>query len=110
MKNDKDFTKIYDGDKLIAVLNFNEMIPVDEKVIQPFDMRPRTNDDAKSLHYKRLTAKQIEFCRKNQDAIVTKANKLYQAVYMKGTSKNLINRCCDFKKLEVVLEKYLSKI
>ena len=28
MKNDKDFTKIYDGERLIAVLNFNEMIPV----------------------------------------------------------------------------------
>lgn len=111
MKNDKDFTKIYDSEnKLIAVLNFNEMIPVDERVIQPFDMRPHTNDNENTRYYKRLTAKQLEFCRKNQDAIVSKANKLYQAVYMEGTSKNLINRCCDFKKLELVLEKFLSKI
>lgn len=31
MKNDVDFTKIYDGDKLIGVLNFNNMIPIDER-------------------------------------------------------------------------------
>lgn len=30
MKNDMDFMKIMDGEKLIGTLNFNNMIPVDE--------------------------------------------------------------------------------
>ena len=106
MKNDKDFTKIYDGERLIAVLNFNEMIPVNEGVICPLDMRPRPSDDEKTRRYKKLTTKQLDYCRKNQEAIIKKANKLYQAVYQDGTSRNLINRCCDFKKLEKILEKW----
>lgn len=31
MKNDLDFTKIYDGSKLLGVLNFNNRIPLSKK-------------------------------------------------------------------------------
>ena len=34
MKNDVDFTRIFDGEKLIGVMNFNNMIPVNESVIR----------------------------------------------------------------------------
>ena len=34
MKNDVDFSRIFDGEKLIGVLNFNNMIPVDDGVIR----------------------------------------------------------------------------
>ncbi len=34
-----DFTKIMDGEKLIGVLNFNNMIPVDESCTIPLNLR-----------------------------------------------------------------------
>ena len=103
MNNDKDFTRIYDGNKLIAVLNFNEMIPVSRDVIQQLDMRIHPSDSEQTIRYKKLAAKQLSICQKNQDAIVQKANKLYQTIYSPGVSLQLVRRCCDFKKLEEVL-------
>ena len=106
MKNDVDFMKIFDGDKLIAVLNFSEMIPVRGDVIQPLNMKPRTTDDEKTRHYKKMTSKQLSFCQKNQEAIVKKANKLYTLIISGKASINLQRRCCDFIRLESVLARY----
>ena len=40
MKNDKDFSRMFDkGNKLIGCLNFNNMLPVDDSVLLPIDMR-----------------------------------------------------------------------
>ena len=106
MKNDVDFMKILDGEKLIAVLNFSEMIPVRSDVIQPLNMRPNSSDDEKTRHYKKMTSKQLSFCQKNQDAIVRKANKLYTLITSGKASFNLQKRCCDFTRLESVLARY----
>ena len=51
MKNDVDFTKIMDGDKLIGVLNFNNMIPVAESCITPLNLRIAGKDDAAARNY-----------------------------------------------------------
>ena len=57
-----------------------------------------------------MTAKQLNWCQQNQDAIVIKANKLYGIITQTPEkSRNLTRRCCDFKKLEEVLEKRLAK-
>lgn len=106
MKNDVDFMKIFDGEKLIAVLNFNEMIPVRPDVIQPFNMRLSPSDDEKTRHYKKMTSKQLSFCQKNQDTIVRKANRLYTMIISGKGSYDLRKRCCDFAKLESVLSRY----
>ena len=106
MKNDVDFMKILDGEKLIAVLNFSEMIPVRSDVIQPLNMRPNSSDDEKTRHYKKMTSKQLSFCQKHQDAIVSKANKLYTLITSGKASFNLQKRCCDFTRLESVLARY----
>ncbi len=110
MKNDVDFTKIYDKDKLLGVLNFNNMIPVDESVLIHVDLRIKSTDSPETAHYKKMSAKQLNWCQQNQDAIVTKANKLYKIITKTPEkSRSLTRRCCDFKKLEVVLEKRLAK-
>lgn len=111
MKNDKDFSKIYDKkEKLIGVLNFNSMIPVDDSVIQPIDIRLYSNDSPKDKHYKGLLNDQLDWCNRNQEAIEIKANKLYVLVTeTPDKMRNLTRRCCDFKKLEAVLEKRLSR-
>ena len=108
-KNDVDFTRIFDGEKLISVLNFNNMIPVDEVYVQKVDLRPSPKDTPAQQHYKQLCIKEIEWCRKNQDAIVKKANKLYYLVQKTNCSGMLKKRCNDFKKLEKVLERLLQK-
>lgn len=110
MKNDVDFTKIYDKDKLLGVLNFNNMLPVDESVLIPINLHISEKDSFDVVHYKKMSVKQLNWCQKNQEAIVSKANKLYKLVTLTPEkSINLTRRCCDFKKLESVLEKYLSK-
>ena len=106
MKNDVDFMKIYDGENLIGVLNFNNMIPVNDDVIVPFDMKPHEQDSPETLRYKKLTAKQITFCRKNQDVILRKANRLYQLITGEEGSSLLRKRCCDFAALEEILSRY----
>ena len=45
MKNDVDFTRIFDGEKIIGVLNFNNMIPVDKSVVRKMNIRIGNNDD-----------------------------------------------------------------
>lgn len=110
MRNDKDFTKIVVKDKLIGVLDFNSMIPVDDDVIMSLDLTIHSNDTPQNKYYKILTKKQLNWCQQNQDDIVNKANKLYLIVTeTPDIIINLTRRCCDFKKLEAVLEKYISK-
>ena len=66
-------------------------------------------DNPAQANYKRLCIKEIGWCRKNQEAIVRKANKLYYLVQKPNCSSMLKRRCNDFKKLEMVLEKLKQK-
>ena len=108
MKNDLDFMKIMDGDKLIGVLNFNNMIPVDESCITPLNLRITEKDDVTTRKYKKMAAKQLDWCQHNQETIVKKANKLYAMVQSEKTSGFLKRRCCDFRKLEGILQKWVA--
>jgi protein AbiQ len=107
MKNDKDFSKIYDKrNRLIGCLNFNNMLPVEESVLHPIDMKLYPEDNAKERAYKELLNDQLDWCNDNFDAITAKAVKLYRIVTeTPDKMKNLTRRCCNFKKLEMVLEK-----
>lgn len=107
MKNDKDFSKMYDKrNRLIGCLNFNNMIPVDDTVLIRIDMKNRDGDSARDIAYKALLNDQLDWCNGNFDAITEKAGKLYRIVTeTPDKMKNLTKRCCDFKKLEQVLER-----
>lgn len=110
MKNKRDLLKIIVEDKLIGVLNFNSMIPVDDSLIKPLDVKVHKNDTPDVIHYKNMAQKQLNWCQQNQDLIVHKANRIYNLVTkMPENSRSLIRRCCDFKKLEADLEKRLRK-
>lgn len=106
MKNDVDFTKIMDGEKLLGVLNFNNMIPVDENCMSPLNIKISENDDVPTKQYKKMSEKQLAWCQHNQEAIVKKANKLYKMVQSDKASGFLKRRCCNFGKLEIVLQKW----
>ena len=108
MKNDVDFHKILDGDgKLIGVLNFNNMIPVNEHVVEKIDLTICRNDSPSARRYKMLMIDQVNFCRKNQDIIVAKANKLYRMINRKNASGPLKRRCLNWNRLEEIIERYI---
>lgn len=104
MKNDIDFTKIYDGDYLIGVLNFNNMIPVDDRYAKILDLRISKKDSVPVIYYKKICLKQLKWCREHHDAICKKANKLYKMIISKKANYHLKKRCCDFRKLEKLLD------
>ena len=112
MKNDVDFSKIYDGDgKLIGVLNFNLMIPVNYRVLTYINLKAKPWDTYEEQAYKSLMTDQLDWCQLNENAIVTKANKLYKMITVTPEkSRMLTRRCCDFLKLEKVLESYLANM
>ena len=109
MKNDVDFTRIFDGDKIIGVMNFNNMIPVNESVITKMDLRIKKNEKSSDRAYKVLCIKELDWIQKNQDAIIKKANKLYRMIITAQANDLLRRRCVDYKKLEGVLEKRVKK-
>ena len=109
MNNDIDFMKMTVDNKLLGVLNLNNMIPVNENLIQKIDLRPNRSDRKDTASYKNLCRKELDWIRKHQDQIISKANRLYLLIIQKKAPKKLADRCLDFKKLESVLEKWNNK-
>lgn len=103
-----DFSKIYDGDKPIAVLNFNNMIPVEDAQLTPLDIHIKNNDSPQLKNYKRLCQKELEWCRRHQYDISNKANVLYDK-YVSNEPLSCRNRCLPFLKLEAECAKYNAK-
>ncbi len=117
-KNSIDFIKIPDENKknefgayiTIGGINLNNMIPVDSSVLTPIDIRINKSDSKKQINDKKRLTKELDWCQRNEDLITRKANKLYD-LRTNYSQENiaLTKRCCDFKRLETVLEKRLAK-
>ena len=94
---------------LIGVLNINNMIPVDATVIRKYNTFPGADDTPATKAEKRLRAKQLNWCRSHSDTIYNRANKVYAIVTeTPEKSRSLVKRCCDFKRLEQILDKYIG--
>jgi protein AbiQ len=66
MANNSEFQKIIVDDKLIAVLNFNLMIPVTQKQLIPIDLKIKESDSNTTKAWKRLCMKEQKWCRKKK--------------------------------------------
>ena len=109
MKPRADFDKIYDKNKkLIGVLNYNLMIPVEEPQLIKVNLKCNKDDSDRDKYYKQLCIDEINWCRKNADIIINKANCLYNLCIEESNYKGK-NRCLDFKKLENGCKKYNTK-
>lgn len=108
MRDKIDFTKIYDGERPIAALNFNNMIPVTEEQLIPVDIKIKKSDSVEVKNYKKLCQKEITWCRMHQYDIVNKANVLYQK-YISNDSLACRERCLDFVSLERACRNYNAK-
>ena len=64
MNNDIDFTIIIVSGKLIGVLNFNNMVPVNDSVIQKLNVKILRNDSPADRAYKNLCAKELDWIQK----------------------------------------------
>ena len=91
MKNSIDFLRIFDGEKLIGVMNLNNMIPVDETVISVLRVKPENSDKPEEAAYKRLCAKELDWIQKNHDVIIHRAQKLYRIMMSGKASYGLKN-------------------
>ena len=110
MNNGIDFHKILDSNgKLIAVLNFNNMIPVRDDVLRKIEIRLNKDDSEASLYYKSLAIDELKYCRRNQDTIVEKANNLYRMMQGSNANSKLKRRCLRWDRLEKILERYKNE-
>lgn len=84
MRENITFRKIRDKDgKVLAALNLNNMIPVNEEYITEIDLKVHANDAPQLLHWKKLCIKELNWCQAHQDEIERLANELYR-VYTSG--------------------------
>lgn len=101
-----DFDKIIDKKgKLLGVLNYNLMIPVEERQLLKVDIKEEKKDSVGEKYYKQLCIDELNWCRKHADVIINKANCLYQLCTSESNYKGK-ERCLDFKRLEIECEKY----
>ena len=84
------------------------MIPVEEQQLIKVNLKTNKTDSVSDKHYKQLCIDEINWCRKNADIIINKANCLYRLCVGDSNYKGK-NRCLDFKRLEIACEKYNAK-
>ena len=117
-KNSVDFIKIlhptekneHGANKVIGALNLNNMIPVEDSLLTPIDLNSHSSDNRSTILYKQLMKDQLNWCQSNHEIILKRANQLYNLVSNHPEkNRNLVKRCCNFKKLETALDRYIEK-
>lgn len=108
MRTSVDFEKIYHENKLIAVLNYNLMVPVVDSQIEIYNIVKNKNDSIEKKLYKELCKNELAWCRKNAEIIINKAKVLYN-LYISGEYFKARSRCLNFPKLEKICDKYKNK-
>jgi len=107
MKNQVDFLKINEGKW--GAINFNNMIPVRKDSLLSVDLSILPTDSKNDIDYKTLMSNQLSWCNSNRDKIFEQAVKLHNAIILGLGRQELINRCCDFKRLEEACDKYTEE-
>ena len=108
MRDKIDFKKIVYHGELIGVLNFNLMIPVEDKLIQKIDTQIRKHDNADTRKKKELLIKELEWCNEYARDLTNTANVLY-AKYVSGEKFSAREQCLDFKRMETECKKFAEK-
>lgn len=105
MADNITFRKITNTDgKVIGVLNINNMIPVREEYLIPFDMKIYTSDNKKQRDYKQHCMEELKWCREHEDEIVMLARELHRMV-CDGIPFKKRKICPDYRLLEKECDK-----
>ena len=78
MSSRADFDKIMDRHgKLLGVLNYNLMIPVEEEQLIKVNLKADRMDSVDNKYYKQLCIDELVWCRKNADIIINKPETIF---------------------------------
>ncbi|MCL2322762.1 MAG: type III toxin-antitoxin system ToxN/AbiQ family toxin [Oscillospiraceae bacterium] len=89
-----------DNGKSISSIRFSFMIPVPHGVISI-----KRIADESSEKYRILLNMELQFCRRNANAIYSRAQFVYNSVTIKK-DPFMVQNCCDFNALESVCAEY----
>ena len=98
MNESVDFIKI----GTYAVINLNNMIPVPNSEII------KININKEEEKYKNLLLRERRIIKKRKNDIYKNSQIVYKHKLMNNENSSLAKRCCDFKLLESVLQKWIS--
>ena len=86
--------RIVDGDKLYGTIQFSNMIPVPKGELLEYDANAEPDQQ-----YKDLVRKELEYIRKNEGKIISRARAIY---YQKcsGLDSPVLRHCLDYPALE----------
>lgn len=105
MSNNITFRKIINKDgEVIGALNINNMIPVREEYLVPFDMEIYASDDEKQQAYKKHCMEELIWCREHEDEISMLARELHRLV-CSGEHFKKRSICPDYRLLEKECDK-----
>ena len=110
MNEDMDFIKIVENDRILGVLNLNNMIPIDNENVRVLkykeidEYRKFKNDKEKHLYISFLNF-ELRLINDKIDKIKSNAVELYNEKINRPNSK-ISKRCCDFKLLEEKCREY----
>ena len=100
MRENITFRKICDKEgRVLAGLNINNMIPVREEYLTEIDIRIHPSDSPKIKRWKKLCAKELDWCQAHQNEIERLANELYRMYISKVPFKKR-KICLNFPLLE----------
>lgn len=100
MRENITLRKIRDKNgKILAVLNLNNMIPIREEYITEIDLQIKLSDSVSVRQWKKLCAKELDWCQSNSAEIEHLANELHLK-YCSGESFQKRKICLNFPALE----------
>lgn len=110
MKEDIDFIKITADDRILGVLNLNNMIPIDNENVKVLKYKEieeyrKFKDDKEKRLYISLLSYELGVINEKIDKIKNNAIKLYNEKIKRPNSK-ISKRCCDFRLLEEKCREY----
>jgi len=106
LKNTLDLIKIKEGN--YGVININNMIPVNDKCYEEFDLNKKSNNQKENFRII-LMNNQLRWLNSHKNEIYTKSKLLYSLYKQDKLPKNLKDRCCNYPLLEEKCEKYMYK-
>ena len=102
MKDMQDFLKIDHGN--LGGINLNNMIPIPKRYLEKIEI-----ENIEDEKYKNMLKNQMKWINLNTLRINNRARNLYYLVTQNKATKQLIDRCCDFKLLEKKCQEYMNK-
>ena len=103
IRNNLDFMRIDNGK--LGAINFNNMIPVDNKNIEYINFNVATKLKQEK-QYLKLLKEQFYWLNRNKEKIYKTSEELYHRYINNILPRNIKDRCCNYPLLEEKCNKY----